>query len=121
MREYLTSADLHAYVRMLQSADERSLLLVEGDSDFRILRPHVDDAACSVVIGYGKHSVVFAIQSMDRDRVDGVAGLIDRDFDDDAQMYQSPNLFRTTLYDLETDLLIYAGLLAHFVASTAHV
>ena len=100
---------------MLRSSTDSLLFVVEGDSDVRALRSHIDINRCEVIGGYGKQAVLDAIHVITSSDPDGVVALVDRDFDPWLQAALPANVFHTERYDLAADLLLLSGLLARYV------
>lgn len=115
MREYLDDADLANYIRMLRSAGDKAILVVEGDSDVRAIRVHTDDDTCDVVSGYGRTLVLKAVEELNAGDPDWLIALIDRDFGPWQGEHLPSNVFCTVLYDLQADFLLELGLLARYV------
>lgn len=113
MRQHLTAIDLYVYLRMLRAADSRAFLVVEGESDSLMLSSHIDNEACTIIVGYGKQAVVAAIKLADENGPDLTVGLVDRDFDPVEELEASPNLISTSFYDLEMDVLLQGKALSH--------
>lgn len=105
MREYLDDADLANYIRMLRSAGDQAILVVEGDSDMRAIRVHTDDDTCDVVSGYGRTLVLKAVEELNAGDPDWLIALIDRDFGPWQGEHLPSNVFCTVLYDLQADFL----------------
>ncbi|MFG2353732.1 hypothetical protein [Streptomyces sp. NPDC048521] len=81
MLQNLTGDDLFSYLLLLGAgSSDRKYLLCEGDSDCAVLDPHLIENACETVPGYGKDSVVIAINLVDQQGLRNVGALVDRDW-----------------------------------------
>ena len=120
MQDYLDHEDLFVYLRMLRSSDSRLFLVVEGQSDIRALERHMNSSDCTIVAGYGKRKVLTAMRKLQEEDPDGCVGLVDRDFGKFAQEVIPENVVTTTLYDRESDFLLFAGLIDDFIAASIH-
>jgi Protein of unknown function (DUF4435) len=96
------AANLANTVRLMRVGYEGAILLVEGPSDARVYGRMVEAPLCRVVPGYGKERTLEALEILIRDRVPGVAGVVDADF---ARILggspASANIFVTDAHDLE--------------------
>lgn len=115
VREYLDDADLANYLRMLRSAGDKAILIVEGDSDVRAIRAHTDGDTCEVISGYGKTLVLKAVKKLNIGDPDWLIALVDRDFGPWRDEHLPDNVFHTVLYDLQADFLLELGLLTRYV------
>ncbi|MEW2552994.1 hypothetical protein AB0957_14810 [Streptomyces zhihengii] len=81
MKEYLTGEDLFSYLIILGvPGKSKRFILCEGDSDCAVLDPHLDDGVVETIPGYGKDSVIEAVQIAFDSGFTNVAALIDRDW-----------------------------------------
>jgi hypothetical protein len=93
-------------VLMTRQVHRGSFLLLEGPDDSRFWEPRVLEKHCELVIGGCKTSVVRAVQTLDRQRLRGVVGMVDDDCDRlRAVPPASTNLVSTDARDLEGVLL----------------
>lgn len=83
MREYLTPHTIASTIRMLRStAATLSFLIVEGDTDARLLKRFLDQRLCHVQVAYKRDYVLGVVTILDADGFVGHLGLIDKDFAD---------------------------------------
>lgn len=117
MFEYLEYPDLYAYIRMLQGSDRRLIFVLEGKSDVRSLERLVDQDECTVIAGYGKDSILGALDKLEIANQDSCVALVDRDFSDLIDEHTPSNVILTELYDREADLLLRANLIDDYISA----
>lgn len=106
MRECLTGDDIFAEVLMHQTADARSLLLLEGPDDCDCLAPHVDEVTAHVIPCHGNANLDRVMELVDLRNVERVVAIRDRDwFDIIDTPAGSDNVVYTDLYDLDASIL----------------
>jgi hypothetical protein len=97
-----------AQARLLRQVDKRAILLVEGNTDARVLEHFIDPKACDVEIAFGKRNVLTALDLLEEDAFSGLIGLVDADFDRLLGVtYSVENVCLTDHHDL--DLTIFAS------------
>lgn len=85
------SSSLRAYdrladrLRLHRQADSRPIVVVEGDSDRRLLQDVVGDEAAVVFVGGTRTEVLAAAFELERMNVNRVVCIVDHDFDDVVQ------------------------------------
>lgn len=92
---------LVAEIIMTRTHHKGSFLILEGTDDARFweARRH---AECELVDGEGKNNVVGAIRRLDEEKVAGVLGIVDDDYDKLLGLnLESRNLVATDAHDLE--------------------
>lgn len=105
MRESITKDDVFSEIILLKAAESRVILLVEGDSDIRVLDPHVDTHSANCIQGHGKETCVGVMALVAEQKVNGVLALLDRDFDDKSSSeLSSSDIFLTDAYDLDATI-----------------
>ncbi|MFG2317392.1 MULTISPECIES: hypothetical protein [Streptomyces] len=108
MHDNLTGDDLFSYIILLQSGPTaKKYLLCEGDSDCAVLDPHLNEDICETIPGYGKNSVIEAINIASQQNMSNVAALLDRDW----QKAESPIpsiAVMTDYYDIDATVF-YSG------------
>ena len=119
MREHLDGIGLANYLRMLRADSDKLFLVVEGDSDVRVLRRKTVSQQCDVIGGYGKRAVLKAMSVVVDDDPNGIVALVDRDFGPWLGEGLPENVFSTVMYDLEADFLLLAGILSSIVETLA--
>jgi len=91
---------------MTRQAHKGSFLVLEGPDDSRFWESRVPQTLCEIVIGGCKHSVIGAVQVLDRQAFTGVVGLVDDDCDRLRSISSpSPNIVYADTRDLEGLLL----------------
>jgi len=127
MRQYLTGADLFAYIQMMRQVDARLTVIVEGVEDCGLIDPHLDHTAAQTIPGHGKQSVIDAAALFDDQQVDKVRLIIDADFDRQLGMTDTlpANLILTEYHDLDADVFfncnrLVPAIIANFCDRTKH-
>lgn len=107
MMQDLDGFDLFSYLLLLRSGSRGGrYVLCEGESDCAVLDPHLADDV-ETLPGYGKDSVLVAIEHAEKQSLKGVAALIDRDWGKDRRPV-SKLAAQTDYYDLDATVF-YAG------------
>ena len=108
-----------AEVRLLRQLHKGTILLVEGQTDDRVLDRFVNPAECEIEIGFGKKNVIEALDRLEDEGFPGVVAVVDADFDRVLNIkYGLEGLCVTDHHDL--DLVIFASTaLDRFVAERA--
>lgn len=102
MRELLNPHSIAATIRMLRETFSGSFLLVEGDTDARLLKRFVDLAACHVQVCFGRANVFHVVSILDSGGFVGHLGLVDKDFSILLnEVVESDNLIFTDENDIE--------------------
>lgn len=108
MQSYLTSKRLMTKLGMLRSGKKRkTLVVVEGITDYRVYKKLFNLECCEVIIGENKENVVEAIKLCEKAHLEGIIGIVDADFWH-MQLENksiSSQLFVTDAHDLECMLL----------------
>jgi hypothetical protein len=95
------------------------ILVVEGNSDEKVLRKFVVCPDSEFIIAWGKDNVIGAITILDGEGVAGILGIVDADFWHlDGEFPSSPNVIVTDDHDLEM-MMIRSHSFAHFIAEAA--
>ena len=107
LRAYATADDLYSQLIIYQAAEDSTILLLEGDSDYAALEQHIDVGACLAVPGHGKTVILGAMKLVDENRMQGVAALVDRDFVGILHPpVESHNLFYTDNSDIDSTIFL---------------
>jgi hypothetical protein len=103
---------------MLRTVTKKTFLLLEGDSDCNALDPHIEQSVCETVPGYSKSAILRAIELVELNQTDGVAGLVDRDWVGFCQpAYPYANCFLTDRYDLDATIFFSGDLAERFFSA----
>jgi len=90
----------------LDNYNERSFLLLEGSDDSKFWIYYISSENCRIIICNGKKHVVAAIEKISKEKITGVLGIVDDDFDSlEGKTPNLPNLIATETHDLECLLL----------------
>lgn len=102
MRELLTADDLFSHLMILRGVSNKKFLLVEGDDDFGMLDPHLDETVCETIPAGGKTVVLEAAEIAQRQNLTGVGVVLDLDW---AELLYpklcQPYVFYTDFYDID--------------------
>ncbi|MFF8457163.1 hypothetical protein ACF06T_21795 [Streptomyces albidoflavus] len=102
MRELLTADDLFSHLLILRGVSNKRFILVEGDDDYGMLDPHLDDEVCETIPTGGKSVVLEAAEIAERQSLTGIGIVLDLDWA--GLLYPKicrPNVFYTDFYDID--------------------
>lgn len=103
---------------MLRTTDSRTILLVEGDDDCRLLDPHVDSGQATTLPAGCRSAALTAWRGIDERGIEAVVVLIDRDWE---TVLSSPlardGLVRTLHYDIDVDIALSGSVLERLIAN----
>lgn len=106
IRIEITPHIIAAEVRMERGAHAGTILVVEGDTDSRLLKKFIDQRNCLVVVGNGKDNVVGSLILLEEDSFKGALGIVDADFWRlEGHVHGLNNLFLTDTHDFETMII----------------
>jgi hypothetical protein len=98
-----------AQIRLVRQVHKGAILLLEGDRDARVFGRFIDKGFCDIEVGFGKKNVIEALDLLEDEGFQGIAAIIDSDFDRLRETtYRLENLCITDSHDL--DLTIFASL-----------
>jgi hypothetical protein len=90
----------------LDDYSRSSFLLLEGSDDSKFWTYYISDESCRIIICNGKKHIVAAIEKISKEKITGVLGIVDDDFDSlEGKTLNLPNLIATETHDLECLLL----------------
>ncbi|MFG2095352.1 hypothetical protein [Streptomyces sp. NPDC048612] len=102
MRELLTADDLFAHLMILRGVSNKRFILVEGDDDFGMIDPHLDEKVCETLPTGGKSVVLRAAEIAQEQGVTGVGVVLDLDWADLLYpRFQRSYVFYTDFYDID--------------------
>ncbi len=106
MKQYLTADDIVAEVEMVRTQFKGTVLLLEGDTDCRLLDQLIDSPLCRTLPGHGKQRVLEAVSKLEAVNFKGILAIVDSDFWRVLGRHSpSPNVIMTDHHDLEIMLL----------------
>jgi hypothetical protein len=106
MREHLKPETIANRIRMKRPQFYGAFLIVEGDSDSRLLRNFIVTGSCELVVAFGKDNLLGALAILNAEQRTGVLAIADADFRRlEGPLPAIPNLHFTDTHDLETMLL----------------
>lgn len=83
-----------------------SFLIVEGYTDKKIYKNHIDKYKCEIIVANNKDNALKILSILENDSFLGILAIVDADFDIlEDKLPVSPNLFFTDTHDLETMIL----------------
>jgi hypothetical protein len=104
MLSSITADDVYSQILLLRDTDNRTLLLLEGDTDCSTIDAHLSDS-CASLPAYSKDAAIGAARLAHFRGDRRVLALVDRDWagviEDSAP---GPNVFFTDAYDMEATL-----------------
>lgn len=108
MRPNLTSKRLLAKLEMLRGGKKsKTIVVVEGLTDYRMYGKLLDSTICEIVIGESKENIIEVIRECEKEKLNGIIGIVDADFwHIELKSENLPKtLFTTDLHDLECMML----------------
>lgn len=86
--------------------NQNSFLLLEGEDDSKFWKMRISAENCKIIICNGKKHIVAVIEKISKEKITGVLGIVDDDFDSlEGKTLDLPNLIATETHDLECLLL----------------
>jgi hypothetical protein len=93
-------------VLMLRAENDKTILVLEGSSDGKLLWEFVDHDHCNVVIAEGKENALAAMTVVRVEGTGGVVCIVDRDYDDFLQIDNAcDDVIVTEFHDMEQVVL----------------
>ncbi|WP_433763652.1 hypothetical protein [Flavobacterium ginsenosidimutans] len=103
MTEYITSDRIANSI--LQKDLDCNYLIVEGKTDFRLLKKFVNDDSCKIEIAFGNIKVVEVIERLKKEGFNKATGIIDSDFRILDNEKEIEGILTTDYHDLEISLI----------------
>lgn len=95
-----------AEVIMLRAATKKTILIIEGNSDYKLIYSFIDSQNCDIVIAYGKNNCIDAIKLSNKKGIEGALAIVDKDFDFFLQILDDvENLIYSDDHDIEVSLI----------------
>ena len=110
MREYLTADDICNQISMNRSVFKGTVLITEGNTDYRLYSKFVDSRDVRIIPAHSKNNVTKVVNKMSSRRDGKILGIVDRDLDELKGRILSPPIFYTDYRDLEMMLINSAAL-----------
>lgn len=66
---------------MLRAAHNKTLLLLEGGSDEKLMTAFIDEDQCDLVVSWGRENIISAMPIVHHHGVKGVVAIVDQDYD----------------------------------------
>lgn len=121
MLEWVTGETIFAELVLHRGSDDRTLLLLEGDSDCRSLDSHIDESLCLSIPCHGKENLLPAMELVEEHGVSDVIALCDRDWDGYLPTPAVPGRVAITdYYDLDASIILSSGTCARVVKGQAN-
>lgn len=106
MKIHLTPHDIANSVRMTRELFPGTILIIEGDTDFRVYIRFVDDFHCKLIPSHGKDNAFESLALLEKDNFKGILVIVDADFWRlNGIKLSSKNMLITDAHDLETMIL----------------
>jgi len=106
MRNYITAYDIANQVRMAAGYHKGAFLLVEGDTDARVIEGFTDNSTCMIIVGHNKDNVLQAVDLLLKTGPPGIVAIIDSDFWSlNGTVPHRDCIFVTDSHDIETMML----------------
>lgn len=106
MQKYLDGWDVAAHIRFVRQKHKGAILIVEGETDDKLLSNFVDEGLCSIEIAFGKPNVLECLGLLEDDGFLGVVAVVDADFDRIEKVAHSlEGLIYTDLHDLDMTVI----------------
>jgi hypothetical protein len=80
LEDEVTASSIAAEIILLRAAARKTILIVEGGTDERLLSVFVDSAECDIVISYGKENALKALAIARHKNITGLLCILDRDY-----------------------------------------
>jgi hypothetical protein len=108
--------EIHTELQMRRTTDSRTFILLEGESDCRIINNHLDEGEACTVPVYGRKKVEGAIQLLNSAGMLAVVGIVDADLSHaTADQPDTANLFLTDMHDLDAEIFFTTDALDLFM------
>jgi hypothetical protein len=106
MRSSLKPHHIANEIHLKRTQHSGSFLVVEGSDDSRFLKRFVDPKQCQVVVAHGKDILIPAVRILESQKVHGVLGVTDADFDRlEGTAPSSTNIVSAECHDIEAMLI----------------
>jgi hypothetical protein len=116
LKEELDHHDYVAEMRLMRADFSGSFLVVEGDTDCKVLDRFLDNESCDIVVVRGRNNVVQVTEQAIDDGIFGVLGLIDADFEEAGE--EGDEIIVLDYHDLEM-MILHTSAFGSFLAETA--
>jgi Protein of unknown function (DUF4435) len=111
MLEHLDGYHVAAQVRFIRQVRKGTILIVEGETDARVLDRFIDSTSCDFEVGFGKKNVINALDLLEDEGFPGVVAIVDADFDRLlGKTYRLENLRLTDSHDLDLTIFVTSAL-----------
>ena len=80
LQDEITASSVAAEIVLLRAAARKTILIVEGGTDERLMSVFVDPGQCDIVISNGKDNALGALAVMRHRKVVGILCILDTDY-----------------------------------------
>jgi hypothetical protein len=106
LQDEITGSGVAAEIVMLRAAANKSILIVEGGTDWRLMSVFSDHDKCDIVISYGRDNALEALTELRANAMLGIICILDRDYLElFAQMPEGDEIVFTDEHDIEVMLI----------------
>jgi hypothetical protein len=106
LQDEITASSVAAEIVLLRAAAKKTILILEGGSDERLLSVFVDPDQCDIVISYGKDNAIDALTITRTNQISGVLCILDRDYLEFLnELPDDDNISFTDDHDIEVMLI----------------
>jgi hypothetical protein len=96
-----------AEIRLTRQVHKGSILIVEGQTDEKVLGRFIDLKKCQIQIAFGKKNALEALDYLEDEGFPGIVTLVDADFDRVLGIkYSQENLILTDAHDLDLTIFL---------------
>lgn len=118
VKDEVTASTLANQIVLERRQACRTILLVEGGTDARYFRRHIDRAQVAIAVCHDREKLTLVLNLLRRRGIRGALGIADRDFEDyvSSGRLSDPDIIFWDLNDLESTILpsIFSKLLDEF-------
>lgn len=102
IEDELDSSTVVAEVFMLRATGRKSVLILEGVTDYKIFVHFIDQKSCEIVISHGKDNLIESSKILNLKGFEGFLSIVDKDFDDILKNNNDiENVIKTDFHDIE--------------------
>ena len=111
MIEYKTPHSVMAEIKMVRTTFKGTIIVIEGASDYKFLKPFVSAENCHLMPAHGKENAIGCIPLVREDDIKGVLSFVDSDHDRILELLpEDENIVVTDYYDCEMLMIMTEAL-----------
>jgi hypothetical protein len=109
MLDFVDGCDIAAEVILVRAASRKSIVLVEGRTDFNLFINFFDAESVYTLVAHGRQRVIAALETLNEETIAGYVGIVDADFwHIDRNFPDIENIVVTDHHDIEV-LMIFGN------------